>query len=256
MILFSFRKGTSWFHRLDPGSKFVWLACVSALCLREGSAAFQGALLLAVLGFGAIAAGLSPKALWQGLRIPFWFGVPYFLLQLLALPDDGPPLFVLGPIVVSAGAFDFAAAVSLRLLTLVLASFVWIATTDPRDAVLALAQQLRVPYRFAYAVSIALRFLPILEAEAEAVRAAQRLRGYGGSTWRRPREKLAAWGRFGFAAFANAVRRVRQTAETMDARGFGLHPGRTYRRTLIVPRSGLALIVGSAAATAAVFLTA
>jgi len=253
MIGFTYRNGRSWFHRLDPGSKFIWLVCASVLCLSRDGAAFQAALLLAVLLFARFAARLSPGTIWRGMRLPFWFGVPYFALQLLVLPADGPAI-AFGPLAASAGALDYAAAVSLRLLTLVLAGFVWIASTEPRDAVLAMAQQLRIPYRFAFAVSIAMRFLPMLEAEAAAVRAAQRLRGYGGASWRRPREKLAAWRGFAFAVFANAIRRVQHTAETMDARGFGLHARRTYRRALVVPRSGLALAVVSPLAAAAVLI--
>lgn len=253
-MLFHFRKRNSWFHRLDPGTKFIWLVCVSLLCLRFNTAASQGALLAAVLGFALLAARSPLRELWTGMRFPFWVGVPYFVLQLLALPGGGMVVLQLGSLAVTEDALDFAAAVSLRLLTLVLASFVWIVSTDPRDAVLALAQQLRVPYRFAFAVSIALRFLPLLEAEASAVREAQRLRGYGGASWRRPREKLAAWRSFGFAVFANAVRRAHHISETMDSRGFGLYPDRTYRRRLVVPRSGAALAAGSAIGTIALLI--
>lgn len=250
-MMFQYRHGRSWFHRLDPVSKFIWLACVSVLCFRFGTAAWQALLLFTVLALGVWAAGLPPRSLWRGIRIPFWFGVPYFFMQLLFLPGV-TEFAAFGPVTITAEALDDAAAVSLRLLTLVLASLLFIATTDPRDAVLAMAQKLRVPYRFAFAVSIALRFLPILEAEAAVVRAAQRLRGAASADaanavprLRLARQRWAARRSFAFAIFAGAVRRMQRMAETMDSRGFGLHGQRTYRRQLTTPRSGVGLTVAS-----------
>lgn len=252
-MIFQFQPGNSWFHRLDPGSKFVWLASISVLSLAIEQALFQGMLLLAVLLFGRIAARMPPGTIWKGLRLPIWFGIPYFLLQLLFVPGT-TILLAIGPLEVTAEALQFSAAISLRLLTLVFASFVMIVTTDPRDAVLALAQQLRVPYKFAFAVSIALRFLPILEAEAASVRAAQRLRGFTSGSGRTLRMKLSEHRRFAFTVFANSVRRVQSIAETMESRGFGKHPTRTYRRRLNIPPSGLVLSSFSIMSAAALLL--
>jgi len=249
-MLFQFRPGRSFFHRLDPASKFIWLACVSYICLRFEDAWIQAAALLAVAFMSYAAAGLPPAAVWRGVRLPFWVGVPYFFLQLLVLPGE-TTLLAVGPLAITAEALDYAAAVSMRLLTLVLGSLLFIATTDPRDAVLALTQQLRVPYRFAFAVSIALRFLPILEAEAAAVRSALRLRGGHAAGGGRGssfgvRERAQAQLRFAFAVFVGAVRRVQQIAETMESRAFGLYPDRTYRRRLRVSPAGVGLSIVSA----------
>jgi energy-coupling factor transport system permease protein len=269
-MLYRFLPGRSWFHCLDPLSKFVWLVSVSALCLRYETAAMQAVLLAAVVCFGRVLAGLPLLSMWRGIRLPFWFGVPYFFLQLFFLPGE-TPFVAVGPITVTWEALDFAAAVSMRLLTLFLASLLFIATTDPRDVVLALAQHARVPYRFAFGISIALRFLPILEEEAALVRSAQRLRGYGAfegsgsrfgsrfgswssswfGSWRR---RLAEQRRFAFAIFANAVRRVQHIAETMEGRAFGRHPERTYRRTLVISRSGKAFAAVCLAGMAAAIL--
>jgi len=247
-MIFQFQPGHTWYHRLDPVSKFVWLACVSVLCLAFETAAAQGVLLLSVVLLGRCAAGLTLRAQWRGIRLPFYFGIPYFFLQLLFLPGE-TSLLAIGSVILTVEALDYAAAVSLRLLTLVLASLLFIATTDPRDVVLALAQQLRIPYRFAFAVSIALRFLPILEAEASLVRSAQRLRGLpadqSGGFRDRIKMGFANERRFAFSIFAGAVRRVQRMAEAMEGRAFGLYRGRTYLRQLRISRSGAALSFGS-----------
>lgn len=246
-MIFQYRSGRSFFHRADPVSKLLWLVCVSALCLSFGTAAMQGILFAVVLLLGFQAAQLTPRELWRGIRLPFWFGVPYFVLQLLFLPGE-TQWFAVGPVAITAEALDFAAAVSLRLLTLVLASLLFVATTDPRDVVLSLAQQLRVPYRFAFGVSIALRFLPILEAEAAIIRSAQRMREHAGVQARRSwRQRLAEQQRYALAIFSAAVRRVQHLAEAMESRAFGMHRERTYRRRLSVSPPGKALAAASIA---------
>lgn len=234
-MIFQFQEGNSFFHRLDPLSKFVWLICVSAAALLSEQADSQTALLVLVLLTGTGLAKLSWRTLWKGIRVPFWFGVPYFALQLLFLPGY-TEIAQIGSYTLTVEALDYATAVSERLLTLVLASFLVIATTEPRDVVLAMAQKLRVPYRFAFAVSIALRFLPILQAEAEVLRAAQRLRESEPRGWRCRIE----WNkRFAFSVFSAAVQRVQRMAEAMENKAFGVSPRRTYRRRIQIHRRGI-----------------
>lgn len=250
-MIFQFQHGDSLFHRIDPLSKCIWLICISVLTLSYRIAALQGALLLTVLLTGILCAQLTPYAIWRGIRFPFWFGLPYFALQLLFVPGT-TELARIGTFTLTAEALDFAASVSLRLLILVLASLLFIYTTDPRDVVLAMAQKLRVPYRIAFAVSIALRFLPILEAEAALIRAAQKLRGQGEPA--RLSDRIAWRKRFALAVFTSAVRHVRQTAEAMDMKAFGLYQRRTYRRALTIPRSGITIAAASCVLTIATFV--
>jgi energy-coupling factor transport system permease protein len=237
-MILQYRDGMSPFHRLDPGSKFVWLICVSMLSLCWETTLPQALLFFIVFAIGVIAAQLSLGMLWRAMRIPLWLGVPYFFLQLLFLPGE-TSLMTLGPLQLTTEALDFATAISLRLLTLVLASYLFVATTDPRDAILALTQQLRVPYRFAFAVAIALRFLPILEQEASYVRAMQQLRGQGQpNKWWNGMARFREFRRFAFTVFKNAIRRVHSIALTMESRAFGRYPTRTFRRELVVTLAG------------------
>lgn len=235
-MVFQFQPGSSIFHRLDPLTKFFWLICVSVLVLSFESAWIQMVLLGAVVVTGMLLADVPMRLLWRGMKIPLLFGIPYFILQLLFLPGE-TPLVQIGTYTLTLEALDFAAAVTIRFMTLVLASMLYIVSTDPRDVVLALAQKLRVPYRFAFAISIALRFLPILGAEAEVIRSAQWLRGYNQAKGMRNR---LLWQRqYVVAIFVQAARRVQQTAHAMEAKGFGAFPDRTYIRSIQIGKSGI-----------------
>ena len=237
-MIMQYRDGTSPFHRLDPGSKFIWLVCMSILSLCWETTWPQALLFLVIFVIGIIAAQLSLGTFWRAMRIPLWLGVPYFILQLLFVPGE-TALMTWGPLQLTKEALDFATAISLRLLTLVLASYLFVATTDPRDAILALTQQLRIPYRFAFAVAIALRFLPILEQEASYVRAMQQLRGQEEAyNWWNGVARFRAFQRFAFTVFKNAIRRVHSIAMTMESRAFGRYSTRTFRRELVVTPAG------------------
>ncbi len=238
-MLFQYKPGLSWFHKLDPITKFIWVICISILSLYYDTTISQLGLLILVVVFGIAGAGLTPFEMWKGLRIPLWFTLPYFALQLLFLPGENV-LVAIGSFAVTVEALDYAAAITLRLLILILASMLFIHSTNPRDVVLAAAQKLRVPYRFAFALSIALRFLPILEAEAITIKAAQRLRGLDRPQGLRP--WMAMQQRYIFAVFLSAVRRVHHIAEAMELKGFGAYEDRTYRHTITIPFSGKLLM--------------
>jgi energy-coupling factor transport system permease protein len=245
-MIYQYQAGHSLFHQIDPISKFIWLVGVSLIALLLDTGWTQLFLLLVIIVIGNVLAGLSLHEIWRGMRIPFWFGLPYFLLQLLFLPGE-TELLRLGSFVLSTEAIDYAAAITLRFVTLVLASLLYIASTDPRHVVLALAQKLKVPYRFAFAISIALRFLPILEEEAALIRSAQRMRGMG-----KPeglRNQLYWWKSFVISIFIHAVRRVGQIAAAMDTKGFGVHRKRTYLHKLEITSQGISFAVISALLT-------
>ncbi|WP_442604252.1 energy-coupling factor transporter transmembrane component T family protein [Paenibacillus sp. KN14-4R] len=241
-MIFQFQPGESFFHRMDPISKIAWVICMSILILTYERADVQLALFVVVAAIGLVLANLPIQSIWRSLRIPLYIGIPYFILQLLVV-SGGTVIWQFGRFEITAEALDFATAISIRFLTLILVSFVFVATTEPRLFVLALSQKLRLPYRFTFAISIALRFVPILQKEAEMIRLAQRLRGL--SEPRGMRNRYMAWKRFVLAVFIQAVRKAQQTANAMDTKGFGVYPDRTYLREVPIQASGVYFAGGS-----------
>ena len=132
---------------------------------------------------------------------------------------DGPRehrMAAVGPITVTVEALNAAGAMSLRMFTLFLTSMAYILTTDPRELVAELTRRLRIPYRFAFGVSAALTFIPLLEEEGTHILAAQQVRGH------RPPKGLGSRIGYGLkfvsAVLLNALRRVQQTAGAMESK--------------------------------------
>ena len=248
LMIYRTQPGSSWFHRTDPLSKFIWICCVSVLCIGSSDFRVQAALLGTVALTGIVCAGLTPALIWRGIRPMFLFAAPYFFLQLLLFPGE-TEIWRIGRFALTAEALAFGTAVTLRIITLTLSSLLFIFTTEPRDLVIAMSQQARIPYRFAAGIGIALRFLPILQQEAELIRTAQRLRGRGRpADWR---AGLLRQQRFALAVLIAAVRKVETLSAAMELKGFGLHPHRTYRRTIRMTWEGRILSAGSLIAAAA-----
>ncbi|MEF2966177.1 energy-coupling factor transporter transmembrane component T [Paenibacillus sp. M1] len=232
---------------LDPLSKLVSLFCAALLAMHWDEPLPLVVMLVALMLIARYGGGVSSGKLMARLRQIAWFGLPLFVLTALAVPG-GPAVIEWGPFRLSGEALSYAAAVTLRVACLFLSSLIYIETTDPQDFVTMMTVSLKLPYRFAFGISMALTFLPLLEAEGKSAAEARKIR-YG----RRPRgpgERLRAWRGNLVAVFAGAVRRVEHTAGSMEAKGFGAYKARTFLRQVKVTAEGYALMIGSIAATA------
>jgi energy-coupling factor transport system permease protein len=127
----------------------------------------------------------------------------------------------------------------LRLATIGCAALLFIWTTNPRDFVIGLIK-LGLPYRWAFAILVALRFIPLMQEEVRKVKEAHLVRGF------RPgagvRGAVQNWQRYLFPVLASALRKAETTGIAMDSRGFGLYPYRTYVDDFQWSWSGLVLL--------------
>ncbi|KAF6577869.1 energy-coupling factor transporter transmembrane protein EcfT [Paenibacillus sp. EKM212P] len=246
-MLFQYNGGLSPLHRLGPLSKLIWVGCFSLLSMAWDSTLREAALLAVLIAVAGLGARLPLARQLRAMSFLIGLGIPYFILSILAI-REGHLVAAWGPIVITAEGLDIAGALTLRIFVLFLASYIYLSTTDPRDFVQALNLRLRVPYRFAFGISVALTFLPLLEEEGRTIMAARRVRGQ-----EPPRgwsHRLSWWSGYAAAVLVNAVRRVQQTALAMEGKGFGAYAERTYLRTLNNGRLGNLWAMTAVVATA------
>ncbi|MEK3732150.1 MULTISPECIES: energy-coupling factor transporter transmembrane protein EcfT [unclassified Paenibacillus] len=231
-MLIQFETGNTLLHRMDPLSKMTVLFCVAVMAMVLDHFSHQAGLLLLCIAAARGLAGLSWMRIARGIRLIAIVAVPYFVLTSLTASGETVVL-AWGPLAFTAEALNAAAAMSLRMIVLFLSSLVYIVTTDPRALVTEMVVRLRLPYRFAFGISAALTFIPLLEAEGTQILAAHQVRGH------RPPKGITGrirwWGRFVTAVLLNALRRVQQTAGAMESKGFGAFPDRTFRKAVTIP---------------------
>jgi energy-coupling factor transport system permease protein len=197
---------------------------------RPQTPALAGVLLLLIGG----AFGTSPFAQLRRLA-------PYLLVAaiwaatsaLFYSPSPGERLHMwarVGPFPIYYEALGWGSLRALRLLDMIAYGSLLLARVRPDDLALALAQNARLPYRYAFTLQAAYRMIPGLSDEAEQVRRAQIVRGIPQP--RGPFGSLTGWMRSAGPLLAGALRRADRLALAMESRGFGAYPDRTYRRRM------------------------
>jgi len=236
-LVYQFRPGDSLLHRLDPVTKTVALFAISFLAFGTFFSIPQ--LVIAVLSiFAAIKLGnITVKDLWRGTGWMFLASVSFFVIQSILLKMVGENIafnFFGKPIYWET--IDYSLAVSLRIYTIFLVSFIFIRTTHPRDLAVSFVQVLKLPYRVPYSFFIALRIMPLIEDEAKTISAAHKVRGVGEKQGIKGRFENAK--RFTVPLLIRSLRSASITVQSMESRGFGAYPTRTYVDEIKMTQTG------------------
>jgi energy-coupling factor transporter transmembrane protein EcfT len=187
-----------------------------------------------VLCLGASLAVMLPierLGLFMGLYVVFLFWarlLPVAARQVWRLKWLLLALFVVDWVVVS---LDLAVVVTLRVLLLAGIFTLVVSTTTPGEFRLAL-ERLRVPYRYAFSISLAFQSINLLAEEWRAIYEAQRSRGaLPGSSRRLARlPRLRDWVALTVPAIVLTTRRAWAITEAACARGFDSPHRRPYRQ--------------------------
>jgi energy-coupling factor transport system permease protein len=224
----------SMLHRLNPSLKLAGLVIITTGILIYPSWQFSGLLLLlTILGFKASNVPLNVSK--KRIRFLVAFSALLLAFQVL-ITANGTILFfiipqydILGPFLpVTDFGIEKGFEISLRFLLVVFSSMLFVSVTDPTLLAHSLTR-LGVPYRYSFALVIALRFLPLFDMENKTVRMAQRSRGISVSV--RGMSKILRTIRYTFfPLLVSALSRVDALSLSMDGRGFGHSRTRTYLR--------------------------
>ncbi len=256
--MFSYWATASPLHRLNPSMKLLAMAVV-ALGATFTYDPFIPSLLALGLWLTAWRLGRLPFRQMVRWTLPLLL-VPLPLMVFTALYTDlsryPQPriLWQWGPWQVAVEGLWVALALGLRVVTFMAASLLFVTTTDPTDFAVSLAQNLKVPYRFAYGLLIALRFLPLMRREFELIQMAHRIRGVDVEPGRF--RVLRRFRRYAIPLLASAIRKSERTALAMEAKAFGAFPDRTYYRQMPIRRQDVLFVAAWALYVALVYVLA
>jgi energy-coupling factor transport system permease protein len=225
-------------HRTYPLVKLIWVFMV-AMGLFLYRTPVSGAVMFVLVLSLALFAGRVPlREILSSSKLIFGLGIILMFFHFFA--DPGETVYQFGIFTITDEGLRLGPIFFFRLSVVVLASFLLIWTTDSRDLMVSLTQA-GVPYRYAFAVFLALRFLPLVQREVDSVRAAHAIRGRAARTTLGHRIKL--WQRYMFTILVNGLRKAEATAAALDCRAFGAYPTRTNVKAVTYHPSSLALLV-------------
>jgi energy-coupling factor transport system permease protein len=220
-------------RRVDPRTKLALSLCASlAVMLPLERLAIFIVIYAAFLLWGR----LLPGAMRQTWRLK-WLLILLFLLDWLVV------------------GLDLAVIVTLRLILLTGVFALFVGTTTPGELRLAL-EWLRVPYRYAFSVSLAFQSVDLLDDEWRAVREAQRSRGAWTPEWSGWRSLIAQVRDLVALTVPVVVlttKRAWAMTEAAYARGFEAPHRRPYRQLAMRRLDWLLLLATLAIALALLF---
>ncbi len=224
----------TWVHRLDPRTKMFLLLGMFVLPFVFLNPLYEVAVLALVLLFG-----YSAKVLVNLRRI--WFilvVIAIFTIVLWSIFGAGQtPLFLF----VEREALLYGVAIAIRIDTTIIAGMIFLSTTRNEEVAIGLVR-LGIPYRFAFAVSTALRLVPMIVTTGLTIGQAQRSRGLdleSGNIVERIRKHLPLL----VPVFVSTVRSTNVFSMALESKGFGARPERTFfLHTAMGGRDALVLV--------------
>jgi energy-coupling factor transport system permease protein len=223
-ISLQYYEGKGFLNFLHPITKFLGLIIVTIIVLIfSNSPAIQalifisGLVLLKITGYSFLEI--------QGGRLVISTAIFIALLQIVFI-KSGIILFSLGPIQIHDQGLIQALTISLRFLSIILYSYLFVLSTDPSSFVLALVQT-GMPYRFGFSIITAIRMIPMIKSESTRIYSAQITRG--ASYKLLPiRDFFRSVSQFLNVMIISMIKRVNSLVISMEGRSFGLYHTRTF----------------------------
>ncbi|MDO5732181.1 MAG: energy-coupling factor transporter transmembrane component T [Eubacteriales bacterium] len=234
LSLGQYHAGTSFIHRLDARIKvclsFIFMIVI--FCFTKAVPILSFALLL---GICLVISRISIRSVLRSLKSVMILSILAFVFNLFS--GSGPILFSIGRVHIYQDGLILGLLMSLRLCLLVLSTALFLTHTT---SVLVLAEALedlmrpltRIKFpahEIAMMMSIALRFIPTIAAEADKIMKAQSSRGANyddGNLISRCKGMVTIL----VPLFVTSIRRANDLALAMEARCYSGGEGRTRMR--------------------------
>ncbi len=222
-------------HRLDPRTKMFLLLGMFVLAFVFINPLYLLAVLGIVLLFGYLA-----KSLVNLRRI--WFILVMIAIVSIILwtifGSGQTPLFLF----VELESLLYGVGVALRIDITIVAGMIFLSTTRNEEVAIGLVR-LGIPYRFAFAVSTALRLVPTIMSTGFTIAQAQRSRGLdleSGNFFRRIRRYVPLL----VPVFVSTIRSTNVFSMALESKGFGARKERTYFLQIDMGRWDLLVLIG------------
>lgn len=225
-------------QRLNPISKIILLVMLSVLVIMISDpvhmTVFVGCVLVAKHRFRA--RGIVTKGI-------FLFAFTIFLAQVI-FNHSGAVVAEYSVLSITSGGLRDGVTIAGKFLSLIMMSWVFVATTTAYDLSSALSTA-RFPYRYAFLPALAMRFVPVFRFELGTVREAQTTRGMKLDASLKGIVRSARYTTI--PMFMTAMSRVNSIAASMTGRGFGMSSTRTLLKPIGMTHWDIAFLMASSA---------
>ena len=230
-------------HRLAGTSKLVFVAALVVAAMIT----FDVRLLATLAAINLVAWALSRIKL-ADLKLVLGIITGFMLLNIVLIyvfaPEYGVELFGTRQAIwdgpgrwsLTWEQIFYEAAVALKYFAVLPSVLLFITTTRPPEFASSL-NSVGVPYRFAYAVSLSMRYIPDVQRDFNTISKAQQARGMDTSSDAPLRKRVRNLVSILMPLLLSSLDRIESVASAMELRGFGREKRRTWyaRRQLRFP---------------------
>lgn len=219
-----YRERSSIIHQgIDPRTKMLWLVVLFGVALCYNNPAVLGAVVVGEFVVAAMA-----KLTWKDLRGFVLLSVWLLFLSFIIWPfyiHQGSFLFQVGPWPITTDGLFFGLAMGFRITIMLLGASILMLTTSPQLMTAGLLG-LGMNYKVGLALSLTIRFIPLMNSERVTILEAQRARGADLSRGN-PVQRTMRAAPVLVPLFARALMTAQNLTVAMDARGLGARPTRS-----------------------------
>ncbi|MCE5201127.1 MAG: energy-coupling factor transporter transmembrane protein EcfT [Synergistaceae bacterium] len=172
---FDYIPGNSLLHRLNPMTKLILSLMLCAACFVTERHLFCAGITVLNVAMAA-AAGIVYRAL-RMLKVLIKFCLFLFILQVFFIRDGHVLLRLPLNIIITDRGLSFSLLMVLRLIGATLPLALMLSVTKMSDLSNVLVSKAHIPYKYAFALTTAMRFIPVFSAEMVEIMEAQTARG-------------------------------------------------------------------------------
>ncbi len=259
--LLSYEQKDTWIDRLCGVSKLVFFLCWSITSMMT----YDTRILLIMLVLSLVIFKIS-RTEWSQVGSVFKFIMFFLTINIIAIylfsPAEGVKIYGTETILYGTGRYALRAEqlfyefnIILKYFTVVPSIFIFIVTTNPSEFAASL-NRVGVGYNAGYAVAIALRYIPDIQADYVKIKNAQMARGIEMSRKGKLLDRIRSTTAIIFPLVFSSMGRIDTISTAMELRSFGRHKKRTWYMARPLKRNDyLTIIVSILFMTAALIIT-
>ncbi len=221
--VFSYVPGSSLLHKMGPLATFL---CAFLICIAVAVSTnipFVAAMVVVQLVFAAIA-GVFGKC----FKITLGLGSLALIVLILQVifVRTGDVYFELGPLLVTHDGVSSGILVVLKVVCMVLPLTLAFMTTPMNDLTNELVSKCHLPYKYAFAFTTAVRFIPLFAEEMNGIMEAQKARGVQFDT-KNIFKKVSLMVPLAVPLLVSSVKKTDAIAIGAELRGFSLRTSKS-----------------------------
>ena len=255
--LLSYEEKDTWLHHLSGITKLIFFI---VWCLTS-ALTYDTRVLLVMIAISAALYVMS-RTEWRQVSTVFKFVMFFMVVNLVAIflfsPYQGTEIYgtktVLAPLfpghAITREDLFYLFNVLIKYFTVVPSVFIFMVTTDPSEFAASM-NHIGIPYTGAYSVSLALRYIPDVQADYHRIRNAQEARGIEMSSKAKLTDRIRRTSSIIFPLLFSAMEHIDVVSNAMELRGFGKKKRRTWYAYRKMKRADVAVLILTAVFSAA-----